>query len=218
MKLPTGCRSIDKILEGGVESSIITEFYGEYGSGKTNLCMQLARNCIRYGKKTIYIDTEGISVERFEQICGKDFEKAKNELLLFSPYSFEEQERMVRDLEKIPNAGLIIVDTINMFYRVEYIDDSESATRSLARQLVELYLNARRRDIPVVITSQVYTSSETGSIEPFAGRSIEHIAKAIVKLEKIGMGRRKAVIIKHRSIAEGVSAEFMLTRRGVESL
>ena len=74
MRLPIGCDSLDKLLQGGVESGTITEFYGDAGTGKTNICLQLTRNIIRKGKKVIYIDTEGVSLERLKQMCDDDFD------------------------------------------------------------------------------------------------------------------------------------------------
>ena len=72
MKLPVKCKSVDNLLDGGVESSAITEFYGEAGSGKTTFCLQLARNCVEGKKKVIFIDTEGVSLDRLKQICGSE--------------------------------------------------------------------------------------------------------------------------------------------------
>jgi len=65
-----------------------------------------------------------------------------------------------------------------------------------------------------VITGQVY-STEDGDVKPFAGRGMEHMAKTIVKLERVGMGKRRAIIIKHRSQPEGSSAEFEITEKGL---
>ena len=62
--LSLGCQSLDALLGGGLESGIITRVYGEAGTGKTNLCLQAARECVLSGKKVAYIDTEGVSVER----------------------------------------------------------------------------------------------------------------------------------------------------------
>ena len=59
MKVPCGCDSIDKLLGGGFEAGAITEIYGEAGSGKTNLCLQLSKAVVLDGKKVIFIDSEG---------------------------------------------------------------------------------------------------------------------------------------------------------------
>ena len=213
-KLPLHC-SLDKLLEGGIEAGIITEIYGEGGTGKTNICIQAAKSCVEEGKKVLYIDTEGISKKRLLQVF-KDKKKLEK-ILFFFPFSLKEQEEMVEKAVKI-DAGLIILDSANLFYRLEMHDDEANATRSLTKQLVLLQIEARKKNIPVIITSQVYSAGD--DIKPFAGRSMDHIAKTIIKLEKIGnkngKEERKATIIKHRSIPEGKSINFFITQDGIE--
>jgi len=207
--------SLDKLLEGGIEAGIITEIYGEGGTGKTNICIQAAKSCVEEGKKVIYIDTEGISKERLLQVF-KDKKKLEK-ILFFFPFSLKEQEEMVEKAVKI-DAGLIILDSANLFYRLEMHDDEANATRSLTKQLVLLQIEARKKNIPVIITSQVYSAGD--DIKPFAGRSMDHIAKTIIKLEKVGnkngKEERKATIMKHRSIPEGKSINFFITQDGIE--
>ena len=213
-KLPLHC-SLDELLEGGIEAGIITEIYGEGGTGKTNICIQAAKSCVEEGKKVIYIDTEGISKERLLQVF-KDKKKLEK-ILFFFPFSLKEQEEMVEKAVKI-DAGLIILDSANLFYRLEMHEDEANATRSLTKQLVLLQIEARKKNIPVIITSQVYSAGD--DIKPFAGRSMDHIAKTIIKLEKVGnkngKEERKATIIKHRSIPEGKSINFFITQEGIE--
>ena len=213
-KLPLDC-SLDKLLEGGIEAGIITEIYGEGGTGKTNICIQAAKKCIENGKRVVYIDTEGISKERLLQVF-KDKKKLEK-ILFFFPFSLKEQEEMVEKAIKI-DAGLIILDSANLFYRLEMNEDEARATRSLTKQLVTLQIEARKKNIPVIITSQVYSAGD--DIKPFAGRSIDHIAKTIIKIEKAGTenGRekRKATIVKHRSLPEGKSIYFFITEDGIE--
>jgi DNA repair protein RadB len=213
-KLKLNC-SLDNLLEGGIEHGIITEIYGEGGTGKTNICIQASKSCTVEGKKVVYIDTEGISKERLIQIIKE--KKLLEKILFFSPFSMKEQEEMITKALKI-DSGLIILDSANLFYRLEMTDDEAKATRSLTNQLIKLQIEARKRDIPVVITSQVYSVGE--EVKPFAGRSMDHIAKTIIMLEKAGSKNgkeiRKATIVKHRSLPEGKSAIFLITQDGIE--
>ncbi|MCD6222524.1 MAG: DNA repair and recombination protein RadB [Thermoplasmata archaeon] len=212
-KLSLKC-SLDELLEGGLEKGIVTEIYGEGGTGKTNICIQAAKACIEEGKKVVYIDTEGISKERLLQVF-KD-KKMLEKILFFFPFSLKEQEEMVEKATKL-DAGLIIVDSINLFYRLE-MEDESLATRSLTKQLVTLQITARKKKIPVLITSQVY--SVGNEVKPFAGRSMDHIAKTIIMVERNGRenGReaRFATIVKHRSIPEGKKIKFYITQDGIE--
>jgi len=217
-KLPIGCKPLDKLLGGGIEEGILTEIYGEGGTGKTNVCIQLARNCSSDGKRAVFIDTEGVSKERVSQICRNDRE-IMEKILFFSPYSLEEQEEMVGKAIKI-DAGLIIVDSINLYYRLGMEKDEGTSTRSLTRQLVNLQIAARKKHIPVVLTAQVYSSGD--EVKPFGGRSIDHMAKTVVRLDKVEgkrddeMEERIATIMKHRSRSEGKTEKFLIASSGLE--
>jgi DNA repair protein RadB len=94
-------------------------------------------------------------------------------------------------------------------------DDEKFAIRSLNRQITDLQIASIKKDIFVVITGQVY-SIENDDVKPFAGRGVEHMAKTIIKFEKIGIGKRQATIIKHRSQPEGNKAIFTITATGLE--
>lgn len=99
----------------------MTQLFGEAGSGKTNLCLQLAIRCVEQDKKVIFIDTEGISPSRFRQMAGEKAKEIAQQIIIYEPHSFEEQHAAVRELEKVikENIGLIIVDSATAFYRFE---------------------------------------------------------------------------------------------------
>lgn len=219
-RLAIGCAPIDGILGGGIEPGVISEFYGEAGSGKTNVCLQLARNVCLSGKKCIFIDTEGVSMERLGQITGDDFDRVVRNILIFRPSSLEEQEKCVDDTirlaEQEGQIGLLILDSATVFYRVTFGTESEGAgRRSLLKQMTSLMKMARKRGIPVVITTQVYTSHTRNCFEPIGGHVLYHSAKAIVQLEKIGVGLRRAIIKKHRSRPEGAVGTFSIVETGL---
>jgi len=215
-RLKLKCKPLDDLLGGGIECNAITEIYGEAGTGKTNFCLQAARECAATGKKVAYIDSEGVSVERLEQICSEyDKKKILSNILFFNPFSFEEQEKMLINTIQIKNLSLIIFDTFNMFYRMQFEENDNTTSRSLNRQITDLQIAARAKDLFVIIAGQVYTS-ENDEIKPFAGRGIEHMAKTMIRLEKTGLGKRRAVIIKHRSEPEGKQTLFSITSKGLE--
>ena len=218
-RLPFECDALDTLLDGGVESSCVTLIYGEAGTGKTNLCLVLARNVAKQGKKVVYLDTEGVSLDRFRQVSGEGFEKLLKSVLFFEANSFDEQEKMVDKAIKLAEGNLdvelIIIDSLTMFYRLTAREEERTERRSLTSQSVKLLGIARKRDIPVVLTSQVYTDVERKTFESLGGHSLHHNAKTIISLEKVSPGRRKAVLKKHRHIAEGKSADFKLVETGI---
>lgn len=215
-RLQLKCHSLDDLLGGGIESKSITEIYGEAGSGKTNFCLQAARECASNGKKVVYIDSESVSSERLNQICKNyDCKKTLSNILFFNPSSFEEQEEMIKKAMNIKDVELIILDTFNLFFRLNQEDDEKFAIRSLNRQITDLQIGAMKKNLYAVIAGQVY-SVENDDVKPFAGRGIEHVAKTIIKLEKIGLGKRQATIMKHRSQPEGKKAIFSINSKGLE--
>ncbi|MCU0861412.1 MAG: DNA repair and recombination protein RadB [Methanomassiliicoccales archaeon] len=219
-KIPFGCRALDELMEGGAEAGSVTLVYGEAGTGKTNLCLVLSRNVARLGRKVLFLDTEGVSLERYRQICGQDFEAVLRSTLISEVHSFEDQERMVERAVKLAEAnldvGMIVVDSVSMYYRLTSREDDKGERKSLTAQSLKLLGVARKRGIPVLLTSQVYTDVEHGTFEPLGGHPLMHNAKTLLKLEKVSIGRRRAVLMKHRHIEEGRSAEFRLVRDGIE--
>jgi DNA repair protein RadB len=214
--LSLGCKPLDELLGDGLESGIITRIYGEAGSGKTNFCLQAARECIRSGKRVAYIDTEGVSVERLRQICMDcDYKRVLRDILFFTPTSFESQEQMICDAIATKEIGLIVVDTITMFYRLNLEDDREGGIRSFTRQVTNLQVAARQKNLFVIITEQVYTD-KAGEVKPFTNRDAEHMTKTILRFDRKGIGQREATIIKHRSQPEGKKASFRISTIGLE--
>lgn len=217
--LPIGSTALDSLLEGGLEGGAITLFYGEAGSGKTNICLQVASNVALTGKKVVYIDTEGVSLERLQQIAGENYEEVMKNILFFEPHSFDEQEKFVDKAVKLAESslevGVIVLDSATIHYRLTRNDEERGIRKSLSPQLAKLLAVARSKDVPIVLTSQVYTDIEKGTFEPLGGHVLLHNAKAIVRLEKVSAGTRRAVIVKHRHLEEGKRAEFKLTKTGV---
>jgi len=217
--LTIGSKPLDDLLEGGLEGGAITLLFGEAGSGKTNICLQVARNVAITGKKVVYIDTEGVSLERLKQISGDDYETVMRNILFFEPHSFDEQEKFVDKGAKLAESslevGIIILDSATIHYRLTRNDEERGVRKSLSPQLAKLLAVARSKDIPVLLTSQVYTDIEKGTFEPLGGHVLLHNAKAIIRLDKVSTGVRRAVIIKHRHLEEGRRTEFRLTSTGV---
>jgi len=209
------------MLSGGIESGCLTLIYGEAGTGKTNLCLTLAKNLAQEGRKTIYVDSEGISLLRLRDIAGEDQERVLKEVLISEVHSLDDQDRMIGKAIKLaegnPDVGLIVVDSMTMFYRLASKDDERAERRVLAGQSAKLLTAARKLNLPVVATSQVYTDVETGMFEALGGNVLHHNAKTIIRIEKLGPGKRRAVIMKHRNLAEGRFGVFYLTDKGIEA-
>lgn len=217
-RVPIGCRSIDDLLGGGIECGSVTLFFGEAGTGKTNICLQIAYNVAKTGMKVAYLDTEGLSYDRINQVFGDDKEAMRN-LLVFQVHSFEEQADRIAKVVRLSQAndkvGLIVVDSLTMFYRLN--SDDMSVRNELTKESEALLTAARRGDVPVVITSQVYTNIGLGTIEFLGGHALHHNAKTIIRLDKVYKGKRTATIIKHRSLPEGRKVGYQIVETGIVS-
>ena len=170
-RISSGNKDLDEWLSGGYESDIITTLYGPAGSGKTNLCLLAAAALAKdKNKKVIFIDTEAsLSTDRLKQIS--DEEAMKNILVLKATKFFEQVQIFNRLSEKISkDVGLIIVDSMVMLYRLEMSiaqvhrahdpraeDKIHILNMAMAKQLRILNEIARKKDIPIIITDQVYS-------------------------------------------------------------
>ena len=217
-RIPLNCPKFDRLLGGGIESGCVTLLYGEAGAGKTNVCLQAAREVAQKGEKVAYIDTEGLSSDRLSQVFVGQEENIKN-LLIFQVHSFEEQSDRIDKIEKLAAAGsisLVVIDSLTMFYRLNHDD---SRTRNEFIRQTEVLLNtARQYEIAIMVTSQVYSNMSTGGVEFLGGHALHHNAKTIIRLDKRFDGRREAVIMKHRSLPEGRKAQYRITETGIEDV
>ena len=219
-KISTGSEILDDFLGGGYESGVITTVYGPPGSGKTNLCLLCMTK--HADKKIIYIDTEGsFSVDRIKQL-SPDYEEILRNIIVLKPTNFEEQKKVFEKLKGIitDKIGLIIIDSIAMLYRLEIgvNRDVFKVNRDLGVQLVDMVHIARKFKIPIIITNQVYSDFEDKTkVNIVGGDILKYASKCLIELQKTDKGK-KAIIRKHRSIADGKELEFRIVNEGIEAI
>lgn len=219
-RLSTGVASLDLLLGGGLDTDSVTEVYGEGGTGKTILCLQLAARVAREGRWVVYVDTEGLSVDKLEAIAGPQLPGVLEHLLISSPTNLPEQDRAVDRATRLARdgarpVGLIVVDSATMHYRLELGGkEEETARRALGLELSQLVSAALQVPLPVLVTNQVWRKVGDGTLEPVGGAFLNHAAKTILRFDRLEGDRRRAVLMKHRSQPEGV-AEFRITPGGL---
>lgn len=215
-RLSTGEDAFDDLLGGGLEPRVITQLYGGPASGKSVLCVIASVACLKAGKGVIFVDTEGFSVERFRQVAGADAERLAEHLYLYEPHDFDHQGIMIAGLDRILSRGgigLIVMDSATGLYRTT-LEKGPEAMQHLSRQMVKLLGFAKRYEIPVLISNQVYMDVQKNVFVGLGGTALAHISKAIVRIDIVN-GHRKATLEKHRSLAPGRSFEFDIMERGI---
>jgi len=232
-KISTGSYDLNKWLYGGYEKGIITMIAGPPGSGKTNMTELVACSQAKKGNKVIFVDTEGgFSVERIKQIIGEGFEEILKNILLISPYSFEEQKKFFLNLNnklKEEQISLIIVDGMVMLYRLELGDANKKGKEKIkeinqeaAKQMKILAEISRKQNIPIIITNQVYESFLTEEewkkgiekeVNIVGGDLFQYWSKCIIEL-KNEKGKRKLILLKHRSLP-WKELEFEIKEKGI---
>jgi DNA repair protein RadB len=220
--VPTGCDPLDELLGGGLERGSVTQFYGPPAAGKTNVCLSAAVEVAAEGGTAVYLDTEGVSPERFEQVLSAraaDPERASANVVLTAIHDFEEQSEAVKDASEFADAAdLIVLDSATGFYRLRRDNDDEGETlREVARQTTHLLSLARKHELAVLLTNQVYTDPEGERARPLGGHTLEHWTGTVVRLERFRGGNRRATLEKHRAKPAGETARFRITGGGIEA-
>jgi len=237
-KITTGSGELDRLLGGGIETQAITEFYGEYGSGKSQLCFQLAVNVqlpVSEGGldgSVIIIDTEGtFRPERIAQMAEAKsldpMEVLKN-IHVARAYNSSHQMLLVDKAKeiakKMKNNGkpvrLLIVDSLTSHFRAEYVGRGTLAERQqrLNKHLHDLIKFSEIFNAAIVVTNQVMAKPEShfyDSTAPVGGHVVAHTATFRVYLRKTKGDLRIARLVDSPCLPEA-EAMFKITERGIE--
>lgn len=206
-KLSLGTKSLDDIMLGGVETQAMTELYGEFGSGKSQICFTL---CAMVSQpldtgglegQAIFIDTEGtFRPERIEQIAiarGLDPDKAIDAVQYVKIYNSSHLELTMRDITKYIaeyNTRLIVIDSIVSLHRAEFTGRGTLAERQqkLNKILHKLLRIAEVYNVAIVVTNQVITAPGNlfgDPVIPAGGNIIGHTSTYRIYLRKSGRNR-----------------------------
>jgi len=221
-RIPTGCGAVDELLGGGFERGAVTQVYGPPAAGKTNIVLSAAVEQAARGDSALLIDTEGVSIDRLEQLAsGREdsVEEIASRIVISEALTFEEQEEAVRDVEGFVDAvDLVVLDSATGFYRLQRTEQDEGeALRAVGRQLAHLLSLARRHDIAIAFTNQVFTDPDSEQARALGGHTLNHWSATILRVERFRGGNRRATLEKHRAKPAGESARFRITGDGLES-
>jgi DNA repair protein RadA len=231
-KISTGSKNLDALLGGGVETQAITEAYGAFGSGKTQIGFALAVNVQLpkdkggLGGNALWVDTENtFRPERIVQIAKGlklDPEKVLKNIFVSRAFNSEHQILLV---EKTPemieqnNIKVIIVDSLTSHFRADFVGRGELAERQqkLNKHLHQLQRLSDAFNLAIYITNQVMTRPDVlfGDPTTFVGGNVlAHMSTYRLYLRRGKEGTRVARMIDAPDLQEG-ECVFKITEGGL---
>ena len=236
LRLGTGSKALDKLVDGGLESQTITEFYGEYGSGKSQICHQLCVNVQLPPERgglngaALYVDTENtFRLERIVQMSkflGLDPEKVAKNIIYAEAYTSDHQMFLLEKADEIIKANnikLIIVDSLTAHFRSEYLGREMLASRQqkLNKHMHKLIALARAFNAVAVVTNQVMAKPDQffgDAIHPIGGNIVGHTSHTRIYLRRAPHGpTRIARLVSSPYLPEGEEI-LKVTENGIEDI
>lgn len=234
IQLSTGSNELDKILQGGIETGSITELFGEFRTGKSQLCHTLAVTCqlpIDRGGgegKCLYIDTEGtfrperlVAIAERYNLSGPD---VLDNVAYARAYNSDHQMQLLTQASAMmceSRYALLIVDSATALYRTDYSGRGELSARqmSLAQFMRTLLRLADEYGVAVVITNQVVACVDGGSMfgpstKPIGGNIMAHASTTRLSLRK-GRGECRVCKIFDSPCLAEQEATFAINADGV---
>jgi len=234
-KITTGSKSLDDLLGGGIETKDMTEFFGEYGTGKTQICHQLAVNVQMpedkggLSAKAVFIDTEGtFRWERIEQLAigiNLDPDKVMENIYWIRAVNSHHQMAIVDQLYDMlskDNIKLVILDSLTSHFRAEFPGRENLAMRQqlLNRHLHQLIRLAEIYDVAVVVTNQVMSRPDIFYGDPTAavgGHIVGHAPGIRVQLKRSRGNKRIARVVDAPHLPEGETV-FIISEYGIRDV
>ena len=231
-KISTGSKNLNNLLGGGIETQSVTEMFGQFGSGKTQIAFQLAVNVQRpvedggLNGNCLFLDAENtFRPDRIKQMADAlefDGTEVLNNIYTARCYNSDHQMILTEkagELIKEKNIKLLIVDSVTSNFRADFIGRGELAARQqkLNRHLHTLQRLSDVYNVAVYITNQVMSRPDIlfgDPTTPIGGHIIGHFSTHRLYLRKSKADTRIARIVDSPSLAEGETV-FRVTPEGI---
>lgn len=232
-RITTGSKGLDELIGGGIETQSITEVYGEFGSGKSQISHELSVTTqlpVEEGGldgDVVFIDTENtFRPERVVQIAegfGLDADETLKRIHVARAFNSSHQILMADKINELIQTGvpikLIIIDSLMAHFRAEYVGRESLATRQqkLNQHLHTLQTIANSYNVAVLITNQVQSKPDAFFGTPtkaVGGHVLGHASTYRVLLKKGLAGKRIARLVDSPHLPEG-EAVFKVTTEGL---
>lgn len=232
--ITTSCDELDNLFGGGIETQAVTEVFGEFGCGKTQLAHQLSVNIQLPVEKggldgtAIYMDTENTfrprRIKSMARGADIDPDEALKNILVAKIVNTDQQLITAEKAEEIvedKNVKLVVVDTVTSLFRAEFIGRESLAERQqkLGQHLLSLHRIADQHNVAVLVTNQVQANPDAflgESTQPIGGHVLGHSATTRIYLRKSRGSRRIARVVDSPELPEG-EAVFRIANEGIRS-
>jgi DNA repair protein RadA len=231
-RISIGSKNLNELFGGGIETKSVTEIYGEYGTGKTQICHTLcvmvnldkSKGGLKAG--ALYIDTENtFRPERIASIAqarNLDPDRILDNILVAKAYNSAHQELIIEQTGPVidsNNIRLLIVDSAVAHYRAEFLGRATLAERQqkLNKFMHILLRIAETYAVAVVATNQIQSSPDSLFGDPFrptGGHVVAHTSTYRVYLKRSGKNRIARMVDSPYHPEREVL--FTLSERGVE--
>ncbi len=231
-RLTTNCDALDDLLGGGVETGSITEIFGEFGSGKTQIAHQLLVNAVLprddggLGGEAMLIDTENsFRPKRITEIAEhleKDADEVLEKIQVGTAFNSHHQMLLAEkalETGKEKDINLLVVDSLTAHFRAEYVGRGSLAERqqALNKHLHKLLNFAIRNNSAIVVTNQVTANPDQffgDPTKPIGGHILGHTATFRVYLRKSKGNKVIARLVDSPSMPNG-EAVFKIEEHGI---
>ncbi|MBS3135425.1 DNA repair and recombination protein RadA [Candidatus Woesearchaeota archaeon] len=237
IKITTGSKELDKLLGGGVETNGITETYGQYGSGKSQLAHILAVRAQMpvaeggAGGQVVFIDTEStFRPERIVEIAkgvGINPDEVLRNIKVARAYNSDHQMLLAEKVEDLIkkeglNIKLVVVDSLTAHFRAEFVGRGTLADRQqkLNKHMHVLSKLADTQNICIYVTNQVMSKPDQffgDPTEAIGGNIVGHNSQTRIYIRKGKKGTRVAKLVDSPYLPDG-EAGFVIVEKGIEDV
>jgi len=232
-KINTGSAGFNALMGGGFETGAITECFGEFGSGKTQMGHLLAVNTLASDPEAtvVYIDTENtFRPERIKQFAvGADLDSDQTlaRIMVAKAYNSDHQMLLAEKIDSLiteqgKKVKLIVVDSLTSHFRAEFIGRGTLAERQqkLNRHMHVLSRIASSHNICVYVTNQVMAKPDQFFGDPttsIGGHIVAHASTFRIYLRKGKKGTRVAKLIDAPNLPDAEVC-FEVTENGLRDV
>ncbi|MBX4196452.1 DNA repair and recombination protein RadA [Candidatus Pacearchaeota archaeon] len=233
--ISTGSSNLNNLLGGkGVETRSMTEAYGAFGSGKTQLALTLAVN-VQLPKeqggingKAVYIDTEGTfrpaRIRQIAEAMRASADKVLKNILVARAFNSDHQILLIDKINEMIKDGepikLVIIDSLTAHFRAEFAGRGQLADRQqkLNRYLHNLIRMAEQHNLAVYVTNQVMANPAMMFGDPttaIGGNIVGHASTYRMYFRRGKQGSRVAKLIDSPNLPDN-EAQFFVSEAGVK--